>query len=438
MMLTVALAIIEEEMHSMLCLLFIHSDTVVAGLYQSALALLASQPSMLRLFHAPRQPRRFWSLRRTPGSAKEANQGAWESIIMGRAVEWAAAGFPDVEDAFYFKLFRMNKQSFYDLYHKYGRRMEKRDTNRRQAIPGPKRMAIFLSYLAHGHKQTQLATMWDVSQPSVSNIIADGIAVFKQHMVRAEIRAVAGEAAQKVAEDFKKEWGLPNCIGAVDGTFFHIQQPSGWGDAYWCYKRMYGIIVLAVCDPHMLFTYVNAGSPGSVGDAAVWNACSYKKALFDGDFDFDWQNNSPAGLGSADTPVKPFVVADSAFALEDRVIKCYDDPEAATLPSDVNEMKLLNEAIIRTRRLIECAFGRLKQRWNVIVFNRIKCPREAKDVALICCALHNSVTANDASLLCCPNGKTASRREPVRPVRRAGGLTAADPALRLVMLCVLH
>jgi hypothetical protein len=140
---------------------------------------------------------------------------------------------------------------------------------------------------------------------------------------------------------------------------------------------MYGILVLAVCTADLLFTYVNAGSPGSVGDAAVWNNTKYKTQLCKGVFDAAESTVLPG-----DIPLHAYVVGDSAFALGARLMKCYDDAQTS-------DQEALNGAIIRTRRVIENAFGRLKMRWNVCTFNRIKDAAEARDIALICCALHN-------------------------------------------------
>ncbi|KAF6263805.1 hypothetical protein COO60DRAFT_1488537 [Scenedesmus sp. NREL 46B-D3] len=119
-------------------------------------------------------------------------------------------------------MFRMDKEAFDELHVKYGHRMARLDTNYRQAVPSEKRMAIFLSYLAHGHKQQQLAILWDVSQPVVSRILADGRAVFRNYMVDEEIHAPSGADVDDIAAGFEALAGMPGCVGAVDGTFFHI------------------------------------------------------------------------------------------------------------------------------------------------------------------------------------------------------------------------
>ena len=81
--------------------------------------------------------------------------------------------------------------------------------------------------------------------------------------------------------------------------------------------------------------------------------------------------------------VKPFIVADAAFALSDRVMKCYD-----TANPTPNQFAF-NYALIRTRRVVECGFGRVKGRFRILSDSRLQNPRFAADVAMVCFGLHN-------------------------------------------------
>lgn len=340
-------------------------------------AFVSSSPSLLRYMRGiPRMARRYWSERLDDGTGVEVSKGVWENIIMSRAVHMSMRSLLDVSDKYYMLLFRMPQAAFEHLYDLYGYRMAKQDTNYRSSIPGKKRMAIFLTYLAHGHKQEQLRLLYDVSQSVVSKIIRQGLLVFLEFMVAAEITVPVGQELLGVEAGFRSLAGMRGCIGAVDGSFFHINQPSGWGEAYWCYKHIYAILLLAIVDANMVFRWIHAGGPGSVGDASVWNKSDYKQHLLGGAFDL------PQPHVMHGTSIQSYVVADTAFALHSRVIKCFD---IAQLASE----KALNAAVIRTRRIVENAFGFLKGRWNICVFNRISDAEEARDVCMVCCALHN-------------------------------------------------
>lgn len=92
-------------------------------------------------------------------------------------------------------------------------------------------------------------------------------------MVPDSIKVPSLGELEQIGIDFEAVSKLVGCIGAMDGTFFRILQPTEYGDTYYCYKKFNAIIVLVgVCVARGISWYVNAGSPGIVGDAAVWNA----------------------------------------------------------------------------------------------------------------------------------------------------------------------
>lgn len=315
-------------------------QSTMTVLEMTALGWLMLQPSYLRSLRLPPRKRRFWSSRLQEDTKKEASFGVWEQIILEKCVRLRIRGCPDSEDKYYVYLFRMDRAAFNELYQKYGKYMARGSTNFRETIPAKKRMAIFLAWLAHGYKQNSLSVLFDVSQPVISTILRDGIEVFKELMVPDEIKLPAGEQLRDVMDGFEAEAGMPNCIGAVDGTFFHMRQPSEWGDAYWCYKNFYGILVLAICDSNYIFTWASSGQPGSVGDAAVWNNSDYKAALVGGLFDLP-DGEAPVAVNGVHIPT--YVVADAAFALHSRVMKGFT-------PAIGSAQECFNAAIVRTRR----------------------------------------------------------------------------------------
>ena len=379
------------------------SATAVMGLalqlnflsFGVAAMFVASQPTLLRGYRAPRRPRRFHS-------TYEGVEAVWETVVVRIAEQLAAQGMPDKRDEIYLKLFRIDKAAFEELYGLAAPGIDtQRATNARQPIPARKRMAIFLCWLAHGHKQDQLAFMFAVSQPVVSKILKQCRKAFLEHVVPVWLPTPpTGGTLLDVEAGFHAEAGLPLCVGAVDGTFFHINRPLQWAQSYWCYKRHYGIMVLACCTSQLKFTWVACGDAGSVGDAHVWNTSVFKQHLLAGTFDlpeaaqprgealphlqYPGREAGPrrAAVPPYTRPLHTYMVADSAFALDERVMKCYDAAVG-------HVQDRFNHAVIRTRRVIENAFGHLKMRWNICFTNHITDPALATDVAYICCALHN-------------------------------------------------
>ena len=100
------------------------------------------------------------------------------------------------------------------------------------------------------------------------------VTVLKQHLVHASTQFPKGEALGKVILDSKNPCGLPHCGGSVDGTFRKMQKSAFHEDLYYYHKQFTATLILACVDARGMFTYVNAGNPGMVGDAAAFNtAC---------------------------------------------------------------------------------------------------------------------------------------------------------------------
>ena len=171
--------------------------------------------------------------------------------------------------------------------------------------------------------------------------------------------------------------GLPCCGGAIDGTFMPIKKPSDFSDIYYCYKPFTATIVLGCVDARGIFAYVNAGRPGSVGDSNTYRHSLLYQRIANG----EWLSHSPRKIEGV--PVKPFLVADADFPLESSCMKCFD-------MGNVPQKRSFNYSLIRTRRVVEQTFGRLKGRGKVMDGQcRVNDPVFVRKVAMICCALHN-------------------------------------------------
>ena len=88
-----------------------------------------------------------------------------------------------------------------------------------------------------------------------------------------------------------------------------------------------------------------------------------------------------------------YVVGDSAFGLSPCVMKIYSDPNLA--PAQAS----LNYAPIRTRRVVECAIGKLKERFRVVAESNSKDPKLVSKVNMLCCAMHNIIERKETAYL---------------------------------------
>ena len=108
------------------------------------------------------------------------------------------------------------------------------------------------------------------------------------------------------------------------------------------------IIVLGCVYAHGIFTYVNAGQPGSIGDSYTYRHSILSEKIGNG----EWLKHSPKRIEGCN--VRPFLVADAAFALGSNMMKCYNYSTALD-----PFKRSFNYCLISTRRVVEQAFGRL-------------------------------------------------------------------------------
>ncbi|XP_052233277.1 putative nuclease HARBI1 [Dreissena polymorpha] len=146
---------------------------------------------------------------------------------------------------------------------------------------------------------------------------------------------------------------MPNVIGAVDGTLIPIIAPSEAEEVYVCRKGYHAINVQAVVDHEMRFTDVVAQWPGSVHDSTIMENCALKQWL-------TTTNNN-------------WLLGDSGYGLKPYLLTPIGTPST---PSEV----LYNNAHVKTRLVVERAFGILKSRFRQVYVHLNKCYRKFKQL----------------------------------------------------------
>ena len=106
----------------------------------------------------------------------------------------------------------------------------------------------------------------------------------------------------------------------MDGMFMKMQKPNIHGDSYWCYKQFTDMLILACVDARGVFTYLNAGNLGQVGDATTFST----SRLPDKISRQKWLGSHSAIVDEVE--FSPYLVWNDAFALSPNMLKCYPDP----------------------------------------------------------------------------------------------------------------
>ncbi|XP_057366734.1 putative nuclease HARBI1 [Daphnia carinata] len=167
-----------------------------------------------------------------------------------------------------------------------------------------------------------------------------------------------------VKEGFAAFAGLRGVVGAIDGTHIKISRPHKDEIFYVNRKHFHSINVQAICDANGKFLSVNASKPGSCHDAAIFSDSRIGQELKNGRF----------GDG--------FLVGDSGYACTPFLLT----PYAVTRN---NDQERFNTAQIRTRNIIERAFGFLKRRFHSLHGELRVQPGRACRIIMACFVLHN-------------------------------------------------
>lgn len=167
-------------------------------------------------------------------------------------------------------------------------------------------------------------------------------------------------------------------MGAIDGKHIKIRKPPNSGSTNYNYKNTFSINLMAMCDAHYRFTYIDCGADGRWQDTAV---------LEDG----SWFGHSVVNTGVASTPPPddrglPYVfLGDEGFPMKPWFLRPYSQAQLVS-----HESKVFNYRLSRARRVIENAFGIMTARWRVLTTDMtIHSVQRIRKVVKATCVLHN-------------------------------------------------
>jgi hypothetical protein len=171
------------------------------------------------------------------------------------------------------------------------------------------------------------------------------------------------DSLQRVCSGFEAKFKLSGCAGAIDGSLICMKKPKrsatgGDADAYFGYKGFVSHLLFAVVDSNKMFTYVNAGAPGCVGDSGLYKRTQLYRNIEGGALR---QIDIPLRYGGNVEHIQPYLVGDAAFQLSTHMLKNFRPGQA---PAG-SAKSTLNMRLTNCRRQSEIAFGELKGRWGV-------------------------------------------------------------------------
>lgn len=285
-------------------------------------------------------------------------------------------------DKQFYEHFRVRRPLFRSLVDALKPFMEVEIRFNQNPIPIDKRVGIALWTLSSCSEFGKIAATFGIGKTSVHNI-------FKQFIFAMDdcygdsIKMPSKEGLKENAVLFEQMWDYPMAVAAIDGCHIPFKCPLSQKTAYYNYKSFHSSLLLAATDALGKFMYINVGSPGRRNDAGVFRDSQLVA-------DLDARKVLPLSTRIIEGTTIPYhILGDSAFPLKPYLIKTYAIREC--LSQDYFDY---NNRHSKARRVVENAFGRLRERWRRIG----KKPLESRleDVPIIikvCCILHNMCEA---------------------------------------------
>uniref|UniRef100_A0A0P4VZE0 DDE Tnp4 domain-containing protein n=1 Tax=Scylla olivacea TaxID=85551 RepID=A0A0P4VZE0_SCYOL len=286
----------------------------------------------------------------------------------------------------FFNYFRMSKPSFEELLSYVRRDITGTTTNMRECIAPDEKLDVTLRYLATGDTMTDLQYQYRLGVSTIAKIIREVCKAIWERVKTVCFPDVTERLWLEIAAQFYQKTDFPHCLGALDGKHIRVIKPENSGSLYYNYKNYFSILLLAVCDASHKFIFIDVGAYGKSSDSTVFKESKFFRKLENQTLNVPAPQESYSGFG---TPM-PFVfVADEAFGLSQHIVR----PYAGKFLSQ--KKRIFNYRLSRARRLIECSFGILANKWRIFHRPLNVSLSLAEDIIKACCVLHNFVRDRD-------------------------------------------
>ncbi|XP_046679392.1 protein ALP1-like [Homalodisca vitripennis] len=192
---------------------------------------------------------------------------------------------------------------------------------------------------------------------------------------------------KEIAKQFYLRTNFPNCIGAIDGKHIRIQKPNHSGSLFYNYKNYFSIVLLAVVDADYCFTAIDVGSYGSNSDSNILKNSALGAKLIDGKLNIPQAQTLPNDENGKPMPF--VIVGDEAFATSRNIVRPYPRKNLSM------KQRVYNYRMCRARRMVECTFGILANKWRIFHRPLNVQTNLADDIIKSSCVLNNFVRRKD-------------------------------------------
>ena len=277
--------------------------------------------------------------------------------------------------------FRLSRVAFEYLTMELSLIISKRDTNFRKAISARQRLAVTLYRLADTATYRTIANLFAIGKSTVCEIVVQVCNAIVQFLLPRYIRLP--QSAQEIREridESRDRAGFPQVVAGVDGCHIPIKAPQNNPEDYVNRKGFHSIILQGLVDANYLFSDICVGWSGKVQNARMFKNSSLYTSLCGGVFTRD--DSVYDTINGVRVP--PLILGDSAYPLQDWLMKPYVDGGNLS----VEELQF-NNLLCITRVVVENGYGRLKGRFPALAKRLGLNLNNCCTVIAAGCVLHN-------------------------------------------------
>ncbi|XP_050506192.1 uncharacterized protein LOC126884296 [Diabrotica virgifera virgifera] len=275
---------------------------------------------------------------------------------------------------------RMSSTDFEWLLCQIAPKIQKEDTNYRQAISPMERLLLTLRFLATGDSYHSLMYLFKISVSSISRIIPEVCKVIAEVLKDKLKMPQSREEWLITGHQFANLWNFPKCAGVMDGKHIMIQAPKHSGSEFYNYKSFFSVVLFIVANANYEVMYLNVGSQGCISDGGVFDSTHFKKMLYQNTLNLPELEPLPGR-----TKAVPFVfLGDDAFPLSPNLLKPYPGTQEKG-----SSKRIFNYRLSRARRISEMVFGIMSARFRVLRKPMLLEPDRVELVVAACVYLHN-------------------------------------------------
>ena len=271
----------------------------------------------------------------------------------------------------------MSRETFSYIYEQLRSRLLRQDTVMRRAISVERRVGITLWFLATPSEYRTIAHLFGVARSTACEIVHETCTAIVDCLLKQYIQFPSGARLDEVVDGFLNKWGVPMCVGAIDGSHIPVCGMAMNHTDYYNRKGWYSVILQGIVDHSYRFIDINVGWPGSVHDARVFGHSALYSSIENG-----LLPNRNMTVNGINIPL--YLIGDSAYPLKTWLMKPYTHS-----PSLTRQQQYYNYRLCKARIVVENAYGRLKARWHRLMKRNDMRMEVIPTVILAACVLHN-------------------------------------------------